>query len=292
MVKSMTGYGKAETHAGNKKISVEIRSLNGKQLDMAMRMPSVFRPLEYEIRSRISKAVLRGKVDVHVSVESETVSIPVSINRELFMEYYSLLREMGAELEDKGRGLDAALVTAILKMPDVVSSESAEVSEEEQQALFGAVTDALAAFDAFRIQEGKTLIEDLLARISKIEAYRKEIEPFEVRRVQLIKERIRENVASLAIPVDANRLEQEMIFYVEKLDVTEEKVRLDNHCRYFREVAATEENAGRKLGFIVQEMGREINTLGSKANDSDMQRLVVMMKDELEKIKEQILNIL
>lgn len=288
----MTGYGKAETHADSKKISVEIRSLNGKQLDMAVRMPSLFRPLEYEIRSRIGKAAMRGKVDVHVSVESETASLPVGINRELFMSYYSVLKEIGEGLQDRGRDIDPVLITAILKMPDVVNSEPAEVSQQEQEALFTAVGDALEAFDAFRVQEGETLIEDLLARIDKIEAYRKDIEPFEVRRIQVIKERIRDNVASLAVPVDANRLEQEMIFYVEKLDITEEKVRLDNHCRYFREVAATEENAGRKLGFIAQEMGREINTLGSKANDSDMQRIVVMMKDELEKIKEQVLNIL
>ncbi len=178
-------------------------------------------------------------------------------------------------------------------MPEVVTSETEEISDGERTALFDAVDEALAAFDAFRTQEGQTLIADLLARIGKIEAYRKSIEPFEARRIGVIKERIRENIASLGVPVDANRLEQEMIFYVEKLDITEEKVRrLDNHCRYFREVASEEENVGRKLGFIAQEMGREINTLGSKANDSDMQKTVVMMKDELEKIKEQVLNIL
>lgn len=292
MVKSMTGYGKAEAAAGSKKITVEIRSLNSKQLDLALRIPSVFRPFEYELRSLVSKAVLRGKADVYIGVEKEDSSLPVGINKEVFMSYYSALKELAAGMDDKGKGLDPALMTAILKMPEVVNSESAEVPEEEKQALFEAVRDALAAFESFREQEGKTLVGDLLARIDNIESYRKEIEPFEVRRIEVIKERIRENIASLAVPLDSNRLEQEMIFYVEKLDITEEKVRLDNHCRYFREVARTEENAGRKLGFIAQEMGREINTLGSKANDSDMQKLVVMMKDELEKIKEQILNIL
>ncbi len=288
----MTGYGKSEATVGNKKITVEVRSLNSKQLDLAMRLPALYRPFEYEIRSRIGKAVVRGKVDVFVNVETTVAALPVAINRELFKTYYETLRSLGAELNCGGEGMDAALMAAVLRLPEVVSSETPSVSDEEREALFGALDAALTAFDAFREQEGRTLINDLVARIGKIEGYRREVEPYEQRRVQVIKERIRDNIASVGIPVDENRLEQEMIFYVEKLDVTEEKVRLDNHCRYFREVAAGEENVGRKLAFIAQEMGREINTLGSKANDSDMQRLVVMMKDELEKIKEQVLNIL
>ena len=292
MIKSMTGYGKPEAVEGKRKITVEIRSLNSKQLDMSVRIPQAYRPLEYEVRNRIGKAVQRGKVDVYINVETDTAAIPVNVNRELFMAYYSVLKELGSGMEEKGRGMDPVLMTAILKMPEVVTSETEEISDGERTALFDAVDEAVAAFDAFRTQEGQTLIADLLARIGKIEAYRKSIEPFEARRIGVIKERIRENIASLGVPVDANRLEQEMIFYVEKLDITEEKVRLDNHCRYFREVASEEENVGRKLGFIAQEMGREINTLGSKANDSDMQKTVVMMKDELEKIKEQVLNIL
>lgn len=292
MIKSMTGYGKAEAAAQHRKITVEIRSLNSKQLDMSVRIPQVYRPLEYEVRNRIGKAVQRGKVDVYINVETDTAAIPVTINRELFMNYYSVLKGISDQMEEQGRGMDPALMAAILKMPDVVTGESGEVSDSERTALLGAVDKALEAFDAFRTQEGQTLIADLLDRIGKIETLRKAVEPFEARRVNLIKERIRENIASVGVQVDENRLEQEMIFYVEKLDVTEEKVRLDYHCRYFREVAAQEENAGRKLGFIAQEMGREINTLGSKANDSDMQKTVVMMKDELEKIKEQVLNIL
>lgn len=292
MVKSMTGYGKSEATVGNKKITVEVRSLNSKQLDLAMRLPAIYRPFEYEIRSRVGKAVVRGKVDVFVNVETTAAVQPVAVNRELFKSYFETLRSLGAELNCGGEGMDAALMAAVLRLPEVVSSEAPTVSDEEREVLLGAVDAALTAFDAFREQEGRTLINDLLARIGKIEGYRREVEPYEQRRVQVIKERIRENIASVGVPVDENRLEQEMIFYVEKLDVTEEKVRLDNHCRYFREVADGEENVGRKLGFIAQEMGREINTLGSKANDSDMQRLVVMMKDELEKIKEQVLNIL
>ncbi len=291
MVKSMTGYGKAEITAGNKKITVEVRSLNSKQLDLAVRMPAIYRPFEYDIRGMVGKTVQRGKADVYISTESAGAVMPVNINRELFSAYYETLKGIVSDMPG-GEFMDATLVSSVLRMPEVVSGDSAVASEEERQALMSAVVSALEGFDAFRVQEGKTLIDDLIRRIELIEKYRREVEPFEKRRVETIKARIRENIASVGIPVDENRLEQEMIFYVEKLDVTEEKVRLDNHCRYFKEVAASEENVGRKLGFIAQEMGREINTLGSKANDSEMQQIVVRMKDELEKIKEQVLNIL
>ena len=291
MVKSMTGYGKAEITAGNKKITVEVRSLNSKQLDLAVRMPAIYRPFEYDIRGMVGKTVQRGKADVYISTESAGAVMPVNINRELFRAYYETLKDIVSDMPG-GEFMDATLVSSVLRMPEVVSGDSAVASEEERQALMSAVVSALEGFDAFRVQEGKTLIDDLIRRIELIEKYRREVEPFEKRRVETIKARIRENIASVGIPVDENRLEQEMIFYVEKLDVTEEKVRLDNHCRYFKEVAASEENVGRKLGFIAQEMGREINTLGSKANDSEMQQIVVRMKDELEKIKEQVLNIL
>ena len=177
-------------------------------------------------------------------------------------------------------------------MPEVVSTQIESVTEEEQAALIQAVKEALARFTEFREQEGATLIADLLNRVDKIEDYKLQVEPYEKARCETIKNRISENLAQLKVDVDSNRLGEEMIFYIEKLDITEEKVRLSNHCRYFREVAAEEEAAGRKLGFIAQEMGREINTLGSKANESNMQILVVKMKDELEKIKEQVLNIL
>lgn len=293
MIKSMTGYGKAEVVCGEKKITAEVRSLNSKQLDLSVRMPSLYRPFEFEIRTKIGKAAQRGKVDLYINVESSCATLPVNINKELFLAYYNTLKDICTQTEMAGSSkADPEIISSILRLPDVVSSETAQISEEEQQALMTVVDNALAAFDSFRTQEGNTLINDLLARISLIENYRKSVEPFEGRRVQMIKDRIRESVSSLQVPVDTNRLEQEMIFYVEKLDVTEEKVRLDNHCRYFREVSSTEENAGRKLGFIAQEMGREINTLGSKANDSDIQQIVVRMKDELEKIKEQVLNIL
>ena len=185
-----------------------------------------------------------------------------------------------------------AMMQSVLRMPDVVSTPNETISEEEHAALLAAAGEAVARLDDFRLQEGATLIADLLRRVDKIEGYKEEVVPYEKARTETIKARIRENLAQLDVEVDSNRLEQEMIFYLEKLDITEEKVRLQNHCRYFREVAADEETPGRKLGFIAQEMGREINTMGSKANESNIQILVVKMKDELEKIKEQVLNIL
>ncbi len=292
MIKSMTGYGKAEAAADGKKITVEIRSLNGKQLDLSVKMPVAYRQFEYEIRNRVAKTVQRGKADVYITVESTAEASPVNIDKSLFRAYYTALRELGTELGCDGRAIDPALVSSILRLPDVVAVQQNAVSDNERESLLSAVDAALEAFEQFRIQEGQTLIGDLLKRIGIIEGLRRDVEPFETRRVEAIRQRILDGIASIGVAVDANRLEQEMIFYIEKLDVTEEKVRLDNHCRYFREVAASEENAGRKLGFIAQEMGREINTLGSKSNDSDMQKIVVRMKDELEKIKEQVLNIL
>ena len=290
MIKSMTGFGKGEASLSNKKITVEIRSLNSKQLDMNVKLPALYRTFEFDIRSRIAATVTRGKTDVSVSVENTAVNTSATINKELFREY---LRQMNDTLAFSG--VDAAydaIVPVIMRMPEVVSTQAEEVSAEEQTILMQAVDAALAQFNAFREQEGATLIADLLRRVDKIEELKAEVVPYEQSRCETIKNRIRENLAQLKVDVDSNRLEQEMIFYIEKLDITEEKVRLSNHCRYFREVAANEEAAGRKLGFIAQEMGREINTLGSKANEANIQILVVKMKDELEKIKEQVLNIL
>ena len=290
MIKSMTGFGKGEATFQNKKITVEIRSLNSKQLDLNLRLPSVYRQSEYELRTLIARTVQRGKVDVFVNVESQRVETPARINRELFREY---LRQMNDTLAYAGIDADYdTLVPAILRMPEVVSAESETVSDEEHAALLSAAEAAAAHLDAFRAQEGAILIADLLRRVDLIEQYKEEVIPFEQARTQTIRARILDNLAQLKVDVDSNRLEQEMIFSLEKLAITEEKVRLTNHCRYFREVAAGEEGVGRKLGFIAQEMGREINTMGSKANETNIQILVVKMKDELEKIKEQVLNIL
>lgn len=290
MVKSMTGFGKGEASLQNKKITVEIRSLNSKQLDLGLRLPAVYRQSEYEIRNIIARTIQRGKVDVFVTVESQAVETPARINKEVFREY---LHQMTDTLAFAGIDADYdAIVPVVMRLPEVVSTETESISDEEHAALIAATESAAAQLDAFRVQEGAILIADLLARVEKIETYKEEVVPFEQARTETIKARILENLGKLQVDVDRNRLEQEMIFYLEKLDITEEKVRLANHCKYFREVAAEEEGVGRKLGFIAQEMGREINTMGSKANESNIQILVVKMKDELEKIKEQVLNIL
>lgn len=286
----MTGFGKAEALFGNKKITVEIRSLNSKQLDLNLRLPAIYRQSEYELRTLVGRNLVRGKVDLFVTVENRQVETPARIDRELFREY---LRQAGDAMAYAGIGANyEALVPAILRMPEVVSTETEAISDEEHAALLAATEAAAAQLDAFRVQEGAILIADLLRRVNLIEQYRNEVVPYEPVRTENVRARILENLAKLNAEVDRNRLEQEMIFYLEKFDITEEKVRLTNHCNYFREVAANEECAGRKLGFIAQEMGREINTMGSKANEANIQILVVKMKDELEKIKEQVLNIL
>ena len=291
MQKSMTGFGKAEVAANNgKTFTAEIRSLNSKQLDLGLRIPSAYRELENEIRSLVAKRVVRGKVDLSISVASTDAASASRIDKALFAEYLQQMDEalayanITAEYE--------VLIPCVMKMPNVIQTDVAEISESEKRAIMKAVEVAIDKLDAFREQEGTILINDLLRRVDLIEKLRNEIIPFEASRAEAIRQRIREGIDKLGVEVDNNRLEQEMIFYIEKLDITEEKVRLENHCKYFREVAHNEEQAGRKLGFIAQEMGREINTTGSKANQHDIQKIVVKMKDELEKIKEQVLNIL
>ena len=290
MIKSMTGFGKGEASFGTKKITVELRSLNSKQLDLNIKLPALYRQSETELRNLVAQRLQRGKIDLFVSVESQQVETSAHINREIFREY---LRQLNDALAFSGIDADYdAMLPVLMRMPDVVSVEAERVTEEESAALMAAAADAVERLDAFRVQEGAVLIADLLRRVDLIERYREEVVPFEKARTETIRARILDNLSKLGVEVDRNRLEQEMIYYLEKLDITEEKVRLENHCRYFREVAAGEEAPGRKLGFIAQEVGREINTMGSKANESNIQILVVRMKDELEKIKEQVLNIL
>ena len=290
MIKSMTGFGKGEAICGDKKFRVELRSLNSKQLDLSVKIPGKYRTAEAEVRNIITRQLQRGKVDCFVSFEAAVADTSAHINAAVFKAYADELRMVCEASGVKVEG--DALLSAVMRMPDVVTSEEQEVSDDELKAIIAATEQAAAQLDAFRVQEGAILIADLLARIDLIEKYRHDVELYEGQRVETIKSRIRENLQKLAVEVDNNRLEQEMIFYIEKLDITEEKVRLDNHCAYFREVAASEDAPGRKLGFIAQELGREINTMGSKSNEANMQRLVVQMKDELEKIKEQVLNIL
>lgn len=295
MVKSMTGYGKAEAVVSTKKITVEVRTLNSKQLDLSVKLPPVYRQQEYELRSLAAKMIGRGKADIFISAEDSNPAPGVTINQALFSGYYRQIKDAV-----KGAGMNiisndvkmSGMVGSIMRLPDVLVSETLEVSEEEIKALLSAFEAALTKLNTFRQQEGAVLMGDLLARVNKICDLTDKVTPFEQSRVGSVRQRILDHIAKLGIETDHNRLEQELVFYVEKLDITEEKVRLANHCEYFRQTANEEEGVGRKLGFIAQEMGREINTLGSKANDSDIQKLVVQMKDELEKIKEQLLNIL
>lgn len=294
MIRSMTGFGKAEATYGDKKLSVEIRTLNSKQMDLSVKLPQIYRSLDYEVRAMAAKTLQRGKADIYVNYEVTAGTGIVSINRELFAAYCAQLKEIGTAngLKWGSEVMDATVMQSVLRMPEVVVHETDSVPNEELDALRNVIAEALSNTDKFRQTEGQVLIKDLSARVDIIESAIDKVTPFEIARTDMIKKRIRESIDNAGLQADPNRLEQEMIFYVEKLDVTEEKVRLRNHCNYFREVAATEENPGKKLGFIAQEMGREINTLGSKANNSDIQKIVVGMKDELEKIKEQLLNIL
>jgi uncharacterized protein (TIGR00255 family) len=283
----MTGYGKAEALCSDKKITVELRSVNGKQLDASVKAPSAYRELELEIRKRLAP-LQRGKVEVFITVESSGALPAVAINAELFRSYYRYMEKLLRSV-----GESAVPVEAILRFPEVVESGKAELDKSEAACALSCVDSAVQQLAAFREQEGVTIMADILQRVALIGELLVQVEPFETERIASAKARLRQALdeAVGAAAVDANRFEQELIYYLEKLDVTEEKTRLRSHCCYF-EQTAKELGAGRKLGFIAQEMGREINTLGSKANDSSMQRIVVCMKDELEKIKEQLLNVL
>ncbi len=287
----MTGFGRCEISLEGKKIAVEIRTLNSKQLDLSLRMPAAYRSAEFDIRGAVTRGVERGKCEVAISVTNTSVQSSSVINEALFVEYCRQIRSALEAIGITGELTEASAMSA-MRLPDVIATKGETLAEGEIEALSEACRGAIAQLNGFREQEGAILIADLLRRVSLIEQYMAEVEPFEKPRVEAVRERIREHIAREKINVDSGRLEAEMIFYIEKLDITEEKVRLANHCNYFREVTLEEQGVGRKLGFIAQEMGREINTMGSKSNNADMQRLVVQMKDELEKIKEQVLNIL
>ncbi len=294
MVKSMTGFGKGEAVYKEKQIKVELRSVNSKQLDLSIKAPGRYRALEGEMRTLIGRVAKRGKVDCYITNGNTRIESKAHINPDLFASFTQQLGEVARAngIDLTGSEAQGMLMQAVLRMPEVITTEDPAMDPEEGKCVLAALGEALEHFDSFRQTEGATLIADLFGRVEKIEAYKAAVEPYEKARVEKIKQRIRDHIAELNIPLDSNRLEQEMIYYVEKLDITEEKVRLKQHCDYFREVASQEEEPGRKLGFIAQEMGREINTLGSKSNEANMQILVVKMKDELEKIKEQVLNLL
>ncbi len=292
MLISMTGYGKAEVEFGSKKIIAEIRSLNSKQLDLNVRLPQIYREIEMEIRSLISQQLVRGKVDFQVTYEDSTDSTAVPINGDIFASYYNQLTQISDKHNIDING--EPILQTILRLPDVLKVQKDETTDAEWNAVKEATGKVLEQIIKFRVQEGNVLEKDILMRVDLILSLLEKVEPFERQRINDVRSRLIDNLNGISkdIKLDSDRFEQEVIYYLEKLDVTEEKVRLRNHCKYFIDTVNLDEPVGRKLGFIAQEMGREINTLGSKANNADIQKLVVMMKDELEKIKEQSLNIL
>ena len=286
----MTGYGKAECEVQSKKITVEIKSLNSKQLDLNIKIPSIYKEKEFEIRNELSRELVRGKVDFYISTDTAIEETSVSVNTKVLRSYYQQVAETAKELN---LTLPDDILTSLLRLPDALKSEKQEMTDEEWNAILSNTKSAIVLLNQFRIQEGNALEKDILDRINLITSLATDLEPFETQRIEKLKMRIKQSLAELSIEkVDQNRFEQELIYYIEKLDITEEKVRLANHCSYFLETIADVESSGKKLAFIVQEIGREINTIGSKANDADMQKIVIRMKDELEKIKEQINNVL
>ncbi|MFN0033333.1 MAG: YicC/YloC family endoribonuclease [Flavobacteriales bacterium] len=289
MLRSMTGFGKAEGNAGNKKFTAELKSLNSKQLDLNLRMPSAYREHELELRSWLSENLQRGKSDLLIYYESLEPEKRMSINKPLMAAYYADLKDVA----DSAGMTGSDFLNALIRIPDVMKPENTEVDETEWKQLLNIIKEAYSKFDQYRQSEGSKLADDFKLRINLILQYRNELEAPIALRNQKVREKIKSNIDELIPPdkVDQNRFEQELIYYMERLDISEEQQRLHTNCMHFMEELECEAS-GKKLGFISQEIGREINTIGSKANDADMQKLVVKMKDELEKVKEQINNVL
>jgi len=287
----MTGYGKAECELKDRKVIIEIKSLNSKNLDIYAKIPGIYREKELEIRNIISKKLLRGKVEVILYYEISDDNKATAINAEVVKKYFEQLKSIARDLNIE---TSEQLLQMAIRLPDTLNTEHDQIDENDWDSIQKTIVKALDQLDEFRIQEGKYLKEDIVQRIKIIENSKNEITPFEIKRTEKIKDKLKESLTKAIDEkdYDKNRFEQELIYYLEKLDITEEKVRLSNHCNYFIEMINEPESNGKKLGFIAQEIGREINTIGSKANDSDIQKFVVLMKDELEKIKEQMLNIL
>ena len=288
----MTGYGKASAEFGSKKITAEIKSVNSKALDLQTRIAPIYREKEMELRGMIAQAVERGKVDFSLYIERDDDNAAAPINRTILASYVEQIREIVDEYELEEP--DEQWMPTLLRLPDVLTrSEAVELTDEEWAVARSVAQQAVDALMDFRRQEGAALEKKFTEKVDNIEALLAQIEPFEQARVEKIRTRIIDGLNSIPeVQVDRNRLEQEMIYYIEKLDINEEKQRLANHLRYFRETMAGGHGQGKKLGFIAQEMGREINTTGSKSNIAEMQNIVVMMKDELEQIKEQVLNVM
>ena len=290
MIQSMTGYGKTVVAYNGKKINVEVKSLNSKQLDLTTRIAPLYREKEMEIRQLISERVIRGKVEFSLWIEKDATTDAAPVNTSLMQQYYEQLKAFA----DQNKMQDTDWMSTLIRMPDVLTkTEVEELTDDEWQAARQGVIEALQHLVDFRTQEGAALEKKFAEKIDNIERLMKSIEPYEKSRVEKIRQRIVDGLKQIPeAEYDKNRLEQELIYYIEKLDISEEKQRLTNHLKYFRETMADAPGQGKKLGFIAQEMGREINTTGSKSNQAEMQNIVVMMKDELEQIKEQVLNAL
>jgi uncharacterized protein (TIGR00255 family) len=291
MLKSMTGFGRAEKNVGDKTFLVDIKSLNGKQFEMQLKMPAILKPFEFDIRRILSEKLNRGSIDCMISLKDTGSAKPVTINKDLAKAYYQPLAELSAELK-----LDPShILSTLVKLPEVITPSSETLSGDEWAEFQNVLKTAIKNLDMHRLNEGAVMESDLLLRITNIETQQQEVIKLEPLRKQKIREGItrllEENVGK--DNYDTNRLEQELIFYIEKIDISEEQVRLKNHCEYFRELVNDKDDAkGKKLSFVLQEIGREINTTGSKAYDSTIQKCVILMKDELEKAKEQVLNVL
>ncbi|MBI5010104.1 MAG: YicC family protein [Bacteroidia bacterium] len=291
MIKSMTGYGKAVAETPQKKITIEIKSLNSKQLDLNTKLPWLYKEKEPEIRNMVSQKLDRGKIDFSIFIDSADQELATVINKGTVKNYYNQFKEIATELEIK---LDDQIFSVIMKLPDTLKTDKSEIPEEEWNLVKNKISESLHIIDQYRIEEGNSIMNDVIKCIDKILSLLEQIGPFEEGRIKEVREKLdsilSENIGNENI--DKNRFEQELIYYIEKFDINEEKVRLKTHCDYFLTTIKTDAPNGKLLNFICQEIGREINTIGSKANDASIQKLVVMMKDELEKIKEQTLNIL
>lgn len=288
----MTGYGRASGEAGKRKYTIEIKTLNSKQFDLLSRIPQIYKEKELDIRSLLQNRLERGKIEITITVDESAAEDNYEINRELVEKYFTEIKSLQEEIGLKD---DNQLLSTILKLPEVLQAIPEKIKEEEWEGLLKIIMEAVDHCDNSRIKEGKILENDFKNRIDFIRKYLTGIEAFEDQRITRIKTRLRQDLEAYADDkkIDENRFEQEIVYYLDKIDITEEKVRLDNHCNYFLQTLTESHTSnGKKLNFISQEIGREVNTIGSKANDSDIQKLVVQMKDELEKIKEQLFNIL
>jgi uncharacterized protein (TIGR00255 family) len=289
MIKSMTGYGKEEATIKDKHVSIEVRSLNSKGLDVNTRMPGVYREKELSVRNILAEKLERGKIDLSIFIESSEGVRGTQINREVVKSYYSQLKNISKDIKQEPKDL----LEIIMRLPDVMKAEREEFDESEWKHILKVMDSAIKKMDQFRMKEGKSLENDLRMRIDLIQKALSKVSADDNNRITAIREKIRRGIEEMVAKdkIDNNRFEQELIYYIEKLDITEEKVRLKTHLDFFLKTM-NEDASGKKLGFISQEIGREINTIGSKANDADIQKVVVQMKDELEKIKEQLNNVL